>query len=56
MVREIIENLLDCILNYAIKCDLNNIDFDADKSSNIKKFVNQSLSYLRLVQDSLDQW
>ena len=56
MVREIIENLLDCILKYTIKCDLNNIDFDVDKSSNIKKFVNQCSSYLRLVQDSLEQW
>lgn len=29
---EVIKNLINCYLNYKIKCDLNNTDFNADKS------------------------
>ena len=31
------ENLNDCILNYTIKCDLNNIDFDVGKSQQYRE-------------------
>ena len=34
---EHIENLISCLLNYKIKCELDNIDFDADKPAQYSK-------------------
>ena len=48
-----IENLVDCILNYKIKCHFNSIDFDVDKSLKCKE--NQRPSSLRLIPVALDQ-
>ena len=55
---ELIEDFLDCILNYKIKCYFKSIYFDADKSAIVVKYKEISrlvAHFLRLIQVTLYQ-
>ena len=53
-----IQNLVNCILNYKIKCDLGNIDADADKSVQHKlmtKLLESETIYFEQVSQTLQR-